>query len=76
MKLPVLDFKGMRIRRTSDPDIAFATDPVSLWCYGVTEWRIDTRNRKFILTPIMRGGIEGPVADVTELHEKFLREQL
>jgi hypothetical protein len=33
---------------------------------GIVEWKVDTRNRKFLMTPIMRDGSKGPVADVTE----------
>jgi hypothetical protein len=65
----------MTIRRTNDPDICYmAADPVLLWTCGITEFKVDTRNRKFILTPIMRDRSEGPVADVTDLFEKFKRE--
>jgi hypothetical protein len=45
-----------------------------LWCAGVTEFKIDTRNRKFILTLMMRDRSEGPVVDVTAAFEKFKRE--
>jgi hypothetical protein len=66
----------MNIRRTNDPDICFVeADAVTLWTLGIVEWRVDTKNRKFLMTPIMRGGAEGPVCDATEMHEKFLREQ-
>jgi hypothetical protein len=50
-------------------------DAVLLWTCGITEFKVDTRNRKFILTPILRDKSEGPVADVTDLFEKFKREQ-
>ncbi len=66
----------MKIRRTDDIDIAYwEADPVMLWTLGIVEFRIDTRNRKFILTPIMRDKSEGPIIDATEMHEKFMREQ-
>lgn len=66
----------MKIRRTDDPDVSFAAaDAVALWAYGIVEFRIDTRNRQFLMTPIMRDGSEGPVVDVTDMHEKFLRER-
>jgi len=65
----------MKRRRTDDPDISFVeTDPVTFWCYGIVEWKIDTRDRKFRMTPIMRDGSKGPVADVTEAYERFQRE--
>jgi hypothetical protein len=65
----------MTIRRTNDPDICYmVADAVLLWTCGITEFKVDTRNRKFILTPIMRDRSEGPVADVTDLFEKFKRE--
>jgi hypothetical protein len=58
-------------RRTDDPNIRFwQADSVTLWTIGVVEWRIDTREGKFIITPIMRGGSEGPPIDVTEMREK------
>jgi hypothetical protein len=66
----------MKIRRTDDPDICFMpSDATALWCYGIVEWRVDTRNRKFLATPIMRDGSEGPIADLSEMYEKFLRER-
>jgi hypothetical protein len=66
----------MKIRRTSDPDISFAAaDPVQLWAYGIAEFKIDTRNRKFLVTPVMRDKSEGPVIDATDMFEKFQREQ-
>jgi hypothetical protein len=37
--------------------------------------RVDTQGGKFILTPIMRDRSEGPPCDVTEMHEKYLREE-
>jgi hypothetical protein len=51
------------------------TDPVTLWCCGIVEFRVDTRNRKYIMTPIMRDHSEGPVIDATDMFEKFQREQ-
>jgi hypothetical protein len=66
----------MKIRRTDDPDICYLeADPVQLWCNGIVEFKIDTRNRKFVITPIMRGGSEGPSVDATDMHEQFMREQ-
>jgi hypothetical protein len=66
----------MKRRRTDDPDVSFVkADPVQLWAHGILEWKVDLRGRKFLMTPIMRDGSEGPVADATEAYEKFLREQ-
>jgi hypothetical protein len=66
----------MTIRRTNDPDICYMTaDPVTLWTCGIVEFRIDTRNRKLIMTPIMRDHSEGLVFDATDMFEKFQREQ-
>jgi len=45
-----------------------------LWANGIVEWKIDTRRRKFLMTPIFRDGSQGPVADVTEARERFERE--
>ena len=65
----------MKRRRTDDPDINFvAADSVALWCYDIVEWKLDTKNRKFLMTPIFRDGSKGPVADVTEAYERFSRE--
>jgi hypothetical protein len=65
----------MTMRRTSDPNINYMeASPEMLWCCGVTEFKIDTRNRKFILTLMMRDRSEGPVVDVTAAFEKFKRE--
>jgi hypothetical protein len=65
----------MKIRRTNNPDVSFVqADSVQLWANGIVEWKVDTRNRKFLMTPIMRDGSEGPVADVTEAYERFQRE--
>jgi len=50
-------------------------DATTLWCYGIVEWRVDPRNKKFPATPIMRDKSEGPVADVTEIFEKFLQRR-
>jgi hypothetical protein len=36
---------------------------------------VDTRNRKFVVTPIMRDGGEGPSIDATDVHGEFMREQ-
>ena len=66
----------MKIRRTNDPDVSFMeADSVALWAHGIVEWRVDTRNRKYLITPIFRGGCEGPVVDATEAYEHFLREE-
>lgn len=66
----------MKVRRTSDPNICFVeADAVHLWAYGIVEYRIDTRNRKFLMTPIMRDCSEGPVLAATDMHEEFLRER-
>jgi hypothetical protein len=65
----------MKIRRTDDPNICYmAADPVQFWAYGIVEFRVDTRNKKFIVTPIMRDS-EGPVIDATDMFEKFQRER-
>ena len=65
----------MKRRRTNDPDINFVeADSVALWCYDIVEWKVDTRGRKFLMTPIMRDGSEGPIADATEAYERFSRE--
>jgi hypothetical protein len=65
----------MKIRRTDDPDVSFAeADPIALWACGIVEWRIDRRNKKFIMTPINRDGSEGPVLDASEMYERFKRE--
>jgi hypothetical protein len=66
----------MTIRRADPPDVFYMdADPVTLWCNGIVEWRIDTRNRKFLMTPILRDGSEWPLIDATDSFEKFLREQ-
>ena len=53
----------MTVRRTDDPDIFFMeADPVQLWANGIVEFKIDRRNDKFLMTPIMRDGSEGPEA--------------
>jgi hypothetical protein len=65
----------MKRRRTNDPDMSFVeADLVALWASGIVEWRVDTRNRKFLMTPIFRDGSQGPVADATEAYERFQRE--
>ena len=52
----------MKRRRTDNPDISFIeADSVALWCYGIVEWKVDTRHRKFRMTPIFHDGSEGPV---------------
>jgi hypothetical protein len=33
------------------------------------------KNRKFLMTPIMRDHSEGSVIDASEAHERFRREQ-
>jgi hypothetical protein len=66
----------MKVRRTSDPDTYFIeADPVALWAHGIVEYRIDTRNRKFLITGIMRDRSESPVVDVTDMYEDFLRRE-
>ena len=66
----------MKIRRTDDPDICFmASDPVTLWTTGIVEYRVDRRDKKFLVTPVMRDGSEGPVLDVSDMYDDFLREQ-
>jgi hypothetical protein len=65
----------MKVRRTNDSDISFVeADPVALSANGIVEWKVDTRNRKFLLTPIMRDDSQGPVADATEAYERFQRQ--
>ena len=67
---------SMTVRRTDDPNICFMkTNGVALWCYGIVEFKVDRRQGQFIMTPVMRDGSEGPVADVTEAYENFLRER-
>jgi hypothetical protein len=65
----------MKFRRTDDPDVCYMSDPVQLWANGVVEFRIDLRNGKFLMTPIMRDKSEGAVLDATEMYKPFLREQ-
>jgi hypothetical protein len=66
----------MKIRRTNDPDICFAAaDAVALWCYGITGYRIDKRNGKFLMTPSIRDGGEGPILDAADMCDRFRREQ-
>ena len=57
----------MKIRRSDDPNVSFVeADPVQLWANGIVEWKVGTRKRKFLVTPIFRDGSQGPVADATE----------
>ena len=66
----------MKFRRTDDPDIFFMeADPVQLWANGIVEFKIDRRNDKFLMTPIMCDKSEGPVADCTEMFKRYLRER-
>jgi hypothetical protein len=51
------------------------TDGVALWYHDIIEFRVDTRNRKFLMTPILRDGSEWPLVDATDMFEKFVREQ-
>jgi len=45
----------MKRRRTDDPDVSFVeADPVQLWANGIVEWKVHTRRRKFLMTPITR----------------------
>jgi hypothetical protein len=45
----------MKIRRSDDPDVSFVeADPVQLCANGIVEWKVGTRNRKFLMTPIRR----------------------
>jgi hypothetical protein len=48
---------------------------VQLWCNGIIEFKVDTHNRKFVVTPIMRGGGEGARVDATEMRERFIKDQ-
>ena len=50
---------GWKLRRTDDTDICFMSDPVQLWANGIVVFRIDLRNCKFLMTPIMRSKTEG-----------------
>jgi hypothetical protein len=46
----------------------------TFWACGISEFRIDRRNGKFLMTPIMLDdGSEGPVIDATEMWERFVR---
>jgi hypothetical protein len=66
----------MTTRRTDDPDVCFvSTDGVALWVAGIVEWRIDRRNGKFLMTPIMRDRSEGPLIDATDMFEDWSRER-
>jgi hypothetical protein len=67
----------MEVRRTSDPDICYMpANSVLRFGYDIKEFRVDTRHRKFILTPIGWDGCErGPPCDVTECWERFQRER-
>lgn len=47
----------------------------TLWANGIVEFRIDTRKGKFLMTPIMRDGSEGPVVDATDMRDEYLRER-
>ena len=65
----------MKIRRSDDPDVSFVeADPVQLWANGIVEWKIDTRDHQFRMTPIMRDRSLGPVLDATEAFERYSRE--
>jgi hypothetical protein len=53
----------MKIRRTHDRDISFVqADPISLWTVGIIERKIDLRDRKFLMTPIMTQASQGSLA--------------
>ena len=66
----------MKIRRTDEPDICFmANDPVTLWITGIVEYQVDRRDKKFLVTLVMRDKTEGPVLDATEMYESYLRGQ-
>jgi len=67
----------MKIRRTDNPNICYIeADADALWCYGIAEWRVDTKDGKFLMTPLDRDGNSvGPVLDATGMHEQFLREE-
>ena len=66
----------MTIRRTDNPRISYIeTDGVALWCYDIVEFKVDTRDKKFLMTPVMRDKSEGLVADATEAYERFLQER-
>lgn len=60
-----------KIRRTDDPHIRFASDPVALWAYGIVEFKIDTRNGKCRMTPIMRDGSERAVLDASGMFRQL-----
>jgi hypothetical protein len=67
----------MNIRRTNDPNICFMeSDPIALWCYGIVEWRVDTRNRKFLMTRTRsfcgsKSGERAPMAEWTEFEKAY-----
>ena len=65
----------MRVRHTNNPHIRFVTaDPIALWCSGIVEWKVETGDGRFLMTPIMRDRSHGPVLDATEAYERFERE--
>ena len=67
--------EGWKIRRTDDPDVCFVSNPVQLWANGIVEFRVDRRNDKCLITPIMRDKTEGAVLDLTESLERSRRER-
>jgi hypothetical protein len=43
---------------------------------GISEFRIDKQNGKFLMTPIVfDDGSEEPLIDATEMWERFVREK-
>jgi len=65
----------MKRRPTNDPDISFVeADAVTLWSLGIVEWKVDSRDGRFLMTPIYRDKSYGPVLDATESFERYSRE--
>jgi hypothetical protein len=65
----------MRVRRTNNPDIRYVeADPIALWTQGIIEWKVNMRDRRFLMTPIYRDGSHSPVLDATEAFERYERE--
>jgi hypothetical protein len=65
----------MRVRHTDDPHVRYVeADPIALWCSGIVEWKVDMRDGRFLMTPIMRDGRKGAVLDATEAYERYSRE--
>ena len=66
----------MTIQRTDDREICYMdADSVQFFAMIIKEWRINTSNRKFLMTPIMHDKTEAPIIDATEMYVRFLREK-